>query len=48
MFYMFIHANFHVNRILFVIRSINISFMQYFKLQQLEFKQLIDDMTIDV
>ena len=41
------HANFHINQILFTIQSINSSFMHYFKLQKLEFIQLIDDMTID-
>ena len=42
------HANFHANRILFTISSINTFLMYYFKLQTLEFKQLIDDMTIDI
>ena len=42
-----IHANFHVNWMLFIIQYINSSFMYYFKLQKLEFKQLIDDMTIN-
>ena len=32
---------------LFTIQIINSSFMRYFKLQKLEFKQLIDDMTIN-
>ena len=41
------HANFHSNQILFTIQSINSYFMHYFKLQELEFIQLIDDMTID-
>ena len=36
------YANFHANR------SINSYFMYYFKLQKLQFKQLIDDMTIDL
>ena len=40
--------NFHVNQILFTIRSINSSFIHYFKLQKFEFKQLIDDMTINI
>ena len=31
------HANFHINQILFTIQSINSSFMHYFKLQKLEF-----------
>ena len=42
-----IHANFHVNWMLFTILSINSSFMHYFKQQKLEFKQLIDDTTIN-
>jgi len=43
------HVNFHVNRMLFTIRSINSYFIYYFKLQKLEFKQLIDhDMVIDL
>ena len=41
-------ANFHVNWIFFTIRSINSSFMHYFKLQKIEFKQLIVDMTINL
>ena len=41
------HANFHTNRMLFTIRSINLSCIHYFKLQKLIFLQLIDDMTID-
>ena len=32
------HANFHVNQMLFIIQSINSSFMHYFKLQKLKFK----------
>ena len=42
------HANFHINWILFTTLFINSSFMYYFKLQKLEFIQLIDDMTIDL
>ena len=42
-----IHANFHVNWMLFIIQFINSFVMRYFKLQKLEFKQLIDDMTIN-
>ena len=42
-----IHANFHINQMLFTIQSINSSFIHYFKLKKLEFIQLIDDMTID-
>ena len=42
------HTNFHTNRMLFIIRSINSSFIHYFKLQKLEFIQLINDMTIDL
>ena len=33
---------------LFTIRFINSYFMHYFKLQKLEFKQLIDDMVINI
>ena len=43
-----IHTNIHVNQLLFTIRSINSSFIRYFKLQKFEFKQLIDKMTIDI
>ena len=42
------HSNFYVNRMLFIIRYINSSFIHYLKLQKLEFIQLIDDMTIDL
>ena len=42
------YANFHINRLLFTIRSINLFFMKYFKLHKLEFKQLIDSMTINL
>ena len=42
------HANFHANRILFIIRSIKSSFMHYFKLQKLELKQMINDMKNDL
>ena len=42
------HANFHTNRMLFIIRFINSSFMHHFKLQKLEFIQLIDGMTINL
>ena len=38
----------HANRMLFTIRYINSCFMHYFKLQKLEFKQLIDNMAIDL
>ena len=41
------HVNFHINQMLFTIQFINSSFMHYFKLQKLEFIQLIGDMTID-
>ena len=40
-------AKFHTNRMLFIIQSINSSFIHYFKLKKLEFIQLIDDMTND-
>ena len=43
-----IHTNFHVNWMFFTFRSINSSFMHYFKLQKLKFKQLINNMTIDL
>ena len=43
-----IHINFYVNWILFTIQSINSTFMRYFKLQKLKFKQLIDDITINI
>ena len=43
-----IQATFHVNWMLFTIQSINTSFMHYFKLQKFEFKQLIDNMTINL
>ena len=33
---------------LFTIQSINLSFIHYIKLQKLEFKQMIDDMTINL
>ena len=42
------HANFYINQMLFIIRFINLYFMQYFKLQKFEFKQLIDDMAINL
>ena len=43
-----IHANFYINWMLFTIRSVNSFFMHYFKLQKFEFKQLIDDMVINL
>ena len=42
------HANFYTNQMLFTIRFINSYFMQYCKLQNLEFKLLNDDMTVDL
>ena len=42
-----IHANFYVNWILFTIQFINSFFIHYFKLQKLEFKQLINDKAIN-
>ena len=42
------YANFHTNQMLFIIQSINSSFMFYSKLQICEFKQLIDGMTTDL
>ena len=41
-------TNFHINWMLFTIRSINSYFMHYFKLQKFEFKQLIDDMAMNL
>ena len=41
------YANFHINHMLFNIRSINSYFIHYFKLQKLDFKQLIYNMTIN-
>ena len=41
-------ANFHANRILLTISFINTFFIYNFKLQKLEFKQLIDDIAIDI
>ena len=43
-----IHANFYTNKMLFTIRFINLYFMQYFKLQKLEFKKLINNMAINL
>ena len=43
-----IYANFHAYRVKFTIRSLNSSFKCYFKLQKLEFKQLIDNMPINL
>ena len=42
------HTNIYVNQLLFIIRFIKSYFIQYFKLQKLKFKQLIDYMTIDI
>jgi len=42
------YANFHANKILFTIQFINSSFMHYFKLQKLKFKQMIDYIIIDL
>ena len=41
------HVYFYTNWILFTIRLINPSLMHHYKLQNFEFKHLIDDMTID-
>ena len=41
------YVNFHINHMLFNIRSINSYFIHYFKLQKLDFKQLIYNMTIN-
>ena len=48
LFILNMHANFHTYQMLFIIRSINSSFMHYFKLYKFEFIQLIDDMTINL
>ena len=43
------HTNINVNQLLFTIRSINSHFIHYFKLKKkFEFKQLIDNITIDI
>ena len=42
------HTNIHINQLLFTIRFIKSYFIHYFKLQKFEFKQLIDNVTIDV
>ena len=42
------HVNFYTNKILFTIQSINSYFMQYLNYKKLEFKQLIDNMAIDL
>ena len=34
------HANFHVNQMLFTIQFIKLSFMHYFKLRKFEFKKI--------
>ena len=41
-----IHVKFHINRILFSIQFVYSSFMYNFKLKKIEFKNLIDDVTI--
>ena len=43
-----IHTNFHINQLFFTIQSINSYFIHYFKLQNLEFQQLINNMVIDI
>ena len=42
------HTNINVNQLLFIIRSIISHFIHYFKLKIIEFKQLIDNITIDI
>ena len=42
------HTNINVNQLLFTIRSIISHFIHYFKLKIIEFKQLIDNITIDI
>ena len=48
LYFLNMHTNIHVNQLSFIIQSINLFFTHYFKIQELEFKQLIDDMTIDI
>ena len=43
-----LHVNFCTNQMLFTIQSINSYFMQYFNLRKLEFKQFMDDITINL
>ena len=43
-----IYAYFYANQMLCTIYSIKLSFMHYFKLQKFEFKQLINDMAINL
>lgn len=40
------HVKFHINWILFTIQFVYSSFVYNFKLQKIEFKNLIDDITI--
>jgi len=48
LYFLSMHTNIHVNQLLFTIQTIYSYFMHYFKLQKFEFKQLIDNMTIDI
>ena len=41
------HVKFHVNKILFSIQSMNLYFIDNFKLQKLKIKCLIDNIAID-
>ena len=43
-----LHVNFYTSQMLFTIQSINSYFMQYFNLRKLEFKQFMDDITINL
>ena len=42
------HVKLCVNQMLFTIQSINLFFMHNFKLKNLKFKHLIDDIAIDI
>jgi len=41
------HVKFHVNKILFSIQSMNLCFIDNFRLKKLEIKYLIDNIAID-
>ena len=47
-YFLSMHTNIRVNQLLFTIQTIYSYFMHYFKLQKFKFKQLIDNMTIDI
>ena len=48
LYFLNMYTNFHINWIFITIRSINSSFIHYFKLQKLEFERLINDMIINL